>query len=76
MALHLHHLFLLKVFYFVGKNYDVFARTSAGKTFYTPVLAIVMEDPDGNKIEGPEFKVVPAEKDIADFAKNEFWFGI
>ena len=26
---------------------------------------IVMEDPDGNKIEGPEFKVVPAEKDIA-----------
>lgn len=30
---------------------------------------IVMEDPDGNKIEGPEFKVVPAEKDIADFAK-------
>ena len=32
---------------------------------------IVMEDPDGNKIEGPEFKVVPAEKDIADFAKNE-----
>jgi hypothetical protein len=30
-----------------------------------------MEDPDGNKIEGPEFKVVPAEKDIADFAKNE-----
>lgn len=29
------------VFYFVGKDYDVFARTSAGKTFYTPVLAIV-----------------------------------
>ncbi len=25
---------------------------------------IVMEDPDGNKFEGPEFKVVPAEKDI------------
>lgn len=32
---------------------------------------IVMEDPDGNKIEGPDFKIVPAEKDIADFAKNE-----
>ena len=32
---------------------------------------IVMEDSDGDKIEGPEFKVVPAEKDIADFAKNE-----
>ena len=27
---------------------------------------IVMEDPDGNKIEGPEFKVIPAEKDIAE----------
>jgi hypothetical protein len=35
------------------------------------IYKIVMEDPDGNKIEGPEFKVVPAEKDIADFAKNE-----
>lgn len=32
---------------------------------------IVMEDPDDNKIEGPDFKIVPAEKDIADFAKNE-----
>ena len=32
---------------------------------------IVMEDPDGNKIEGIDFKVVPAEKDIAGFAKNE-----
>lgn len=32
---------------------------------------IIMEDPDGNKIEGIDFKVVPAEKDIADFAKNE-----
>lgn len=32
---------------------------------------IVMEDPDGNKIEGPDFKIVHAEKDIADFAKNE-----
>ena len=32
---------------------------------------IVMEDPDGNKIDGIDFKVVPAEKDIADFAKNE-----
>ena len=31
---------------------------------------IVMEDPDGNKIEGPEFKVVPAEKDIATIATN------
>ncbi len=26
---------------------------------------VIMEDPDGNKFEGPEFKVVPAEKDIA-----------
>ena len=31
---------------------------------------IVMEDPDGNKFEGPEFKVVPAEKDIATIATN------
>ena len=31
---------------------------------------IVMEDPDGNKIEGHEFKVVPAEKDIATITTN------
>lgn len=31
---------------------------------------IVMEDPDGNKIEGPKFKVVPAEKDIAELVTN------
>ena len=31
---------------------------------------IVMEDPDGNKIEGPKFKVVPAEKDIATITTN------
>lgn len=31
---------------------------------------IVMEDTDGNKIEGPEFKVVPAEKDIATITTN------
>ena len=31
---------------------------------------IVMEDPDGNKIKGPEFKVVPAEKDIATITTN------
>lgn len=31
---------------------------------------IVMEDPDGNKLEGPEFKVVPAEKDIATITTN------
>ena len=31
---------------------------------------IVMEDPDGNKLEGPEFKVVPAEKDIAELVTN------
>lgn len=31
---------------------------------------IVMEDPDGNKIEGPEFKVAPAEKDIATITTN------
>ena len=31
---------------------------------------IVMEDPDGNKIEGPEFKVVPAEKYIATITTN------
>ena len=31
---------------------------------------IVMEDPDGNKIEGPDFKVVPAEKDIATLTTN------
>lgn len=31
---------------------------------------IVMEDPDGNKIEGPEFKVVPAEKDITTITTN------
>lgn len=31
---------------------------------------IVMEDPDGNKIEGPEFKVIPAEKDIATITTN------
>lgn len=31
---------------------------------------IIMEDPDGNKIEGPEFKVIPAEKDLAQFTTN------
>ena len=31
---------------------------------------IVMEDPDGNKFEGPEYKVVPAEKDIATLTTN------
>lgn len=31
---------------------------------------IVMEDPDGNKIEGPEFKVVTAEKDITTITTN------
>lgn len=31
---------------------------------------IMMEDPDGNKIEGPDFKVVPAEKDIAELVTN------
>lgn len=31
---------------------------------------IVIEDPDGNKIEGSEFKVVPAEKDLAEFTSN------
>lgn len=31
---------------------------------------IVMEDLDGNKIEGSEFKVVPAEKDIATITIN------
>ena len=31
---------------------------------------IVMEDLDGSKIEGPEFKVVPAEKDIAELVTN------
>ena len=31
---------------------------------------IVMEDPDGNKIEGSEFKVVSAEKDIATITTN------
>lgn len=31
---------------------------------------IMMEDPDGNKIEGPEFKVVPAERDIAELVTN------
>ena len=31
---------------------------------------IIMEDLDGNKIEGIDFKVVPAEKDIADFTPN------
>ena len=34
------------------------------------IYKIVMEDPDGNKIEGPEFKVVPAEKDIATITTN------
>lgn len=31
---------------------------------------IVTEDQDGNKFEGPEFKVVPAEKDIATLTTN------
>lgn len=31
---------------------------------------IIMEDPDGNKIEGIDFKVVPAEKDIASVTAN------
>ena len=31
---------------------------------------IVMEDPDGNKIEGPDFTVVPAERDIAELTTN------
>ena len=31
---------------------------------------IIMETPDGNKIEGVNFKVVPAEKDLADYTVN------
>lgn len=31
---------------------------------------VVMEDPDGNKIEGPEFNVIPIEKDLAEFTSN------
>lgn len=31
---------------------------------------IMMEGQDGNKIEGPDFKVVPAEKDIAELVTN------
>ena len=31
---------------------------------------IMMEGQDGNKIEGPDFKVVPAEKDIAELTTN------
>ena len=31
---------------------------------------IIMETPDGNKIEGVNFKVVPAEKDLADYIVN------
>ena len=31
---------------------------------------IIMETPDGNKIEGANFKVVPAEKDLADYIVN------
>lgn len=31
---------------------------------------IVMEDPDGNKIEGTDFSVVPAEKDLVSYISN------
>ncbi len=31
---------------------------------------IVMETPDGNKIEGPDFKIIPAERDIAELVTN------
>lgn len=31
---------------------------------------IIMETPDGNKIEGANFKIVPAEKDLADYTVN------
>lgn len=52
------------------------SRTNTEIVCQVPVNAevgtykIVMEDPDGNKIEGPEFKVVPAEKDIATITTN------
>lgn len=52
------------------------SRTNTEIVYQVPANAevgtykIVMEDPDGNKIEGPEFKVVPAEKDIATITTN------
>ena len=52
------------------------SRTNTEIVYQVPATAevgtykIVMEDPDGNKIEGPEFKVVPAEKDIATITTN------
>lgn len=52
------------------------SRTNTEIVCQVPVNAevgtykIVMEDQDGNKIEGSEFKVVPAEKDIAELVTN------
>ena len=49
-------------------NTDIVCQVPANAEVGT--YKIVMEDPDGNKIEGPEFKVVPAEKDIATITTN------
>ena len=52
------------------------SRTNTEITCQVPANAevgtykIVMEDPDGNKIEGPDFTVVPAERDIAELTTN------
>ena len=71
------NIFIIPLIFYIGFGNRYTSRTNTEIVCQVPANAevgtykIVMEDPDGNKIEGPEFKVVPAEKDIADFAKNE-----
>ncbi len=49
--------------YISRSNTEIVCQVPANAEVGT--FKVIMEDPDGNKFEGPEFKVVPAEKDIA-----------
>lgn len=54
--------------YISRSNTEIICQVPANATVGT--YKVVMEDPDGNKFEGPEFKVIPAEKDLANFTEN------
>lgn len=54
--------------YISRSNTEIICQVPANATVGT--YKIVMEDPDGNKFEGPEFKVIPAEKDLATVCVN------
>ena len=54
--------------YISRSNTEIVCQVPANAEIGT--FKVTMEDPDGNKFEGPEFKVVPMEKDIALFTAN------